>query len=175
MKKKIIDLCKVIAIATLITFVIYLACNIFTRAIFEKVEDREILYFVLHCVNMITYAVCFYFVRTKDLDNLITTNSQFNLQNEAKKYFEHEGKYLLCITSVLALLCEVNCFMVPDGSGVIMMALCMMIFPFYSVIEIPILRAILSLLLANIIPLLLFMYYSYRLNKKTKKPQHLGD
>ena len=166
MKKKYLTLFRAITIATLITFVIYLAFNFITRAIFEKVEHRETLFFILHFVNMITYTVCFYFIRTEDLDTLVTTDSQFNLPNEAKKYFEQEGKYLLCISFVLALLCEVNCFLVPDGSGVFMMALCMMIFPFYSVIEIPLLRAIVSLLLANIVPLLLFLNYSYKINKK---------
>lgn len=162
MKKKTIDLCKAIAISTLLSFICFFAFNIFTRAIFENVEKINL---ILCCVNMITYALCFYFVRTKKLGELIATDSKFNPINEAQKYFFAEGRYLLYIYSILVVLCEVNSLIVSDGSGVILALLCSMFFPFFSSIKIPILRSILNLLLANIIPLLLFEYYSYKINK----------
>lgn len=162
LKKKIIDLFKSIAISTLISFICFFALNIFVRSIFENVKNINL---IIYCINMITYALCFYFVRTKKLDELIATDSKFNPINEAKKYFFTEGRFLLYIYSILVILCEVNSLIVPDGSGAIFVLLCSMFFPFFSSIKIPVLRSILNLLLANIIPLLLFEYYSY----KTKK------
>lgn len=166
MKNKIIDLCKAIGISTLLSFICFFALNIFTRAIFENVEKINL---ILSCVNMITYALCFYFVRTKKLDKLIVENSKFNPINEARKYFFVEGRYLLYIYSILVVLCEVNSLIVAEGSGVILALLCSMFFPFFSSIKIPILRSILNLLLANVIPLLLFEYYSYKINKNELK------
>ena len=166
MKKKTIDLCKAIAISTFLSYICFFALNIFVRAIFENVENINL---ILYCVNMITYALCFYFVRTKKLDELIAKDSDFNPINEAKKYFFTEGRNLLYIYSILAILCEVNSLIVPAGSGFIFVLLCSMFFPFFSSIKVPVLRSILNLLLANIIPLLLFQYYSYKTNKNEMK------
>lgn len=159
-------LCKSIVVSTIISFIFYLVFAGIVNAMFENVEERTTRFFILYCFMMLVYAACFYFIHIKKREELFAPDEKFHLITEAKHYFFTEGKYLLLIYSVLAVLCEIDALIPSDSPGKLIVTLCSMFFPFFTSIKIPVIRALINLLLANVIPLILVEIHSFKLHRR---------
>ena len=167
MKKKVISLFKSIAISSLLSFVVFLLANTFIRALFE---DSERINLILSSFNMIVYGICYYIVRIKDQDNFGESDSSKNdLYNEIKAYFVAEGRYLIGLYAILAVLCEINCLISQGSSGILLVTLCSMFFPLFAYINIPVVRMVLSLIITIIVHIALIVIRYFNINKKTRR------
>ena len=159
MKKTIIGLCKSVIGATVLSFICFFLFNAIVRAIFKNAENINTYLYIL---NMITYTICFYFVRTEKLYVPFSSSSKTSIIDELKAYFRIEGKYLLFIYIFLSVLCEINYMIVTDTPGKLIVTLCSMCFPFSTSIKVPILRSIVSILVVMFNSTALAMYHSYK-------------
>lgn len=162
MRKKTLNLVSAIVICTVLSFVFFFVFNFIIRAIFEDVSDINI---VIYNVNLIVYAFFYYVIHVKKRDEPFSSYENFGFWKEAKAYFSCEGKYLLAIYVVLALVCEIELLIPKSTPGRFICTICSMFFPYIAWIRIPVVRSIVNLAIANIIPFLLVEFNSYRLKK----------
>lgn len=160
--KKTWTLCKAIIISTALSFLGFFLLNTIVRALFEGSDNISI---ILYCFNIIIYCFCFYLIKTNKRDKLYQPSGEFGITSEVKHYYVFEGKNLLCIYTVLAILCELNDVIVQESGGKFFIFICSMFFPFFSSIKVPILRSIVSLMLITTISLILEVYKSYKIKK----------
>lgn len=133
---------------------------------YHTVKISELVWFSF---MMVLSTVPFYFVHFHRKNERFSSNEQFSIIKEAKCYFAAEGKYLLLIYSVLAFLCECNILMKSGSPELLIPTICIMFFPFILYPPIPVVRALLSLLIANAIPLILMEIRSFIIYRKKKK------
>lgn len=166
MRKKTVSLILAIVICSILSFVFFFAFNFIIRAIFEDVDNINI---VIYNVNLIIYAFFYYVIHIKKRDEPFSSDDHFSFLKEAKAYLSCEGKYLFVIYAVLALVCEIE-YQIPKSTpGHFICTVCSMFFPYLFWIRIPVVRSIVNLAISNLIPLLLVEFKSYRLHKKIQK------
>lgn len=169
MKRTIFNLSKAIVMASALSFVCFFVLNWFVRAIFENSDDKNLL---ACCFNMIVYTICFYLVQTKKRKALYRSEDTFNIVGEIQSYIKTEGKYLIAIYGILAVLCELNYLVTPNSTGKLVVTLCSMAFPFLASIKIPGVRSLISLFIVCTMVFVLEVYHSYKIykiNTKTKE------
>ena len=166
MKEKIFKLLQSIVIASIISFAIYIVAGLINHTFYHTVKNSDLVWYSF---MMILYTVSFYFDHFHRNEERFSPEERFNIFKEAKYYFKNEGKYLLLIYSVLSFLCECNCLLKPESPELLIPTLCLMVFPFLVYIPIPVLRTLISLLLANVIPLILVEIRSFIIYREKKK------
>ncbi len=144
---------------------------IFLAAIFENNDDK---FLYMYLVIMIIYAICFYKTAMSNrLETFASHSNKYDFIEESKKYLRKDGKVLVIIYSVCAFACELSYFIItytsiPEEQNIIATA-CLMFFPFIDVVEIPILRSVLNLILAILIAVITTNIKSYLIYKELKK------
>lgn len=164
-KKKIKNLCLAILVCTVLSFAFFFLFNLIVRAAFEDVSNINI---VIYNMNLIVYAFFYYTMHVKKELGPFSSNENSNVAKEAKAYFLCEGKYLLIIYGILAVICEIELLISKSAKGHFISTVCSMFFPYIFWIRIPVVRSIANLAIANLIPLLLVEFRFFRLQKKYK-------
>lgn len=172
MKEKLIDCCKIIFKSTIRAFIMTLLLFLPIFIIFvwmpgDKYDQFADILFVLIC--MVTYFIAFNSVREKERYELYSSNETFHFVDEAKSFFSKEGKYILSIYSLTALLGEIYSLITAYNAQNPFAFLCSWWVPFYGVINIPILRSVIGILLTSIIHLIIVEFNSYKISKKKKE------
>lgn len=170
-KKKVIkDLCLAILVCSILSFVFFFLFNLIVRAIFEDVSNINI---VLYNMNLIVYALFYYAMHIKKELGSFSSDENTSFVKEAKAYFSREGKYLLIIYGILAVICEVELLLAKSAKGHFISTVCSMFFPYIFWIRVPVVRSVVNLAIANAIPLLLVEFRFWRLRKK--QPEQSGE
>ena len=171
MKKAIIslgkDILKSSIVALLISIIFSLVCNILLIGIFHLESDLNFDPIMI-CLNLITYFYFFYSFRERKRYEFFSTNEEFHWWNEVKSYFSAEGKYLLIFYCVMAVLCEINYFITPNTPQKPVVFVCSMFFPFFTILRIPFVRSILSIMIAMVLHTALVEIRSYKTKKKSQ-------
>lgn len=172
MKKKIIDCCKTIFKSTIRAFIMTLLLFLPIFIIFVWVIGNKDQFYdrfsdiLIKIICMITYFISFNSVREKERYELFSSNETFNFIDEGKSFFAKEGKYILSIYSVIALLSEIYSLITANSPQNPFALLCLWFLPFYNIIKIPILRSVISILLTGVIHLIIVEFNSYKISKK---------
>ncbi len=166
-KETIINLIKSIAKSTILSILLSIVLGLIFGAIgtmiFGDDFDREARDSLMRLINIVTYFICFISVKEKERYELFSSNDKFSFKDEFKSYFSAEGKYLLLFYSIMAVLCEFDFIINTDPPRNPICFLCAMFFPLMSVIKLPILRSIVSVLLAFIIHVIIVEVKSYKI------------
>ncbi len=167
--KKIVDCFKMISKSSVRAFIMTLLIflPLFIIAVWAFKDSYE--HFsdtLLRLICMVTYFISFNSVREKERYILFSSNEKFNFVDEGKSYFLKEEKYILVIYAVMATLGEIYSFITPNNTKNPIAFLCSWCLPFYSAINVPILRSIISVLLSGIIHLIIVELNSYKISKK---------
>ncbi len=161
----IISIVKATILSLFLSLVVILIFGAIGTMIFGDDFDRDARDSLMRLINIVTYFICFISVKEKERYELFSSNNKFSFKDEFKSYFSAEGKYLLLIYSIMAVLCEFD-FIINADSKKPINFLCAMFFPLMSVIKIPILRSIISILLVSIIHVIIVEIKSYKITKK---------
>ena len=171
MRSTIFFLLKSIIKATLLSFLIYFISAILIAAAYEDKQSAR--FSVAFLVMFFAYAFSYYMLHEKHrLDTYIPRDAQFTYRSELKAYFAQQGKYLLLIYGVCAVACEISSTVISvlEITGNPVATACCMFFPFYTVIGIPVLRSIASLVIAMGLASALCFLHSWRIkNNKIKQ------
>lgn len=170
MKKQFLSNLKSVFISSIVSFLVYAACVIFLAAAWEY-NDNKFLY--MYCVIAIIYSFCFYHRHMKDrLDTFAAHDKKYDIIQETKMYLKKDGKFLIIIYGICALLCELSYWIIPFTNIPMeqnpIPIICLWFFPFIATIKIPVLRSLVNLLLAIIIAVLTANIRSYAIFKEKK-------
>lgn len=172
MKKNIIYYCRIIVKSSIkafiMTLLIFFPLFIIVACVFGD-RQEQFSEPLLRLICMVTYIISFYFSREKERYELFSCNEKFNFLDEGKIFFAKEGIYILSIYSVVALLGEIYSLITAYNAKNPIAFLCTWCLPFYSAINIPILRSVISILLAGFIHLMIVEFNSYKISKKKKE------
>ena len=169
--EKIISVIKSIVKATVISLLLSIVAFLILGAVGTMIWgddlDKDSL---VRLITFVTYYICFISVKEKERYTLFSSNDKFSFVNEFKSYFSTEGKYLLLLYSIMAVLCEFDFLINPDTAKRPIVFLCAMFFPLMPIIKIPILRSIISILLTFIVHVFIVQIKSYKIYN-TKKAE----
>lgn len=170
-KDFITDLLKGIIKATLLSYGIYLLTANFLAAIFyhDTVGQRDFTPIYLSFIVIYSIAINFTYIRKESNEYYETTAEKFNWQRDMTEYLKAEGKYVLLIYGILAVVMEIGYWMFADAIPNPVEMCLMFCFPLPLVIRIPILRTVLAYMLTIIIHLLLTEWNHYRMYQYWKQ------
>jgi len=171
MKKKLIYSCKIILKsyirALLLSIMIFLP--IFLISLWILGDAHEQISTLLVClICMVTYFISFNSVREKERYEIFSASDKFSIVDECKSYFVAEGKYILLIYSVMAVLSEIYSLITSNSPQNPIAFVCAWCLPFYSIIKIPIVRSIVGILLTMAIHFTIVVFNSRKISKTTK-------
>ena len=168
MKKTIISLAKTVLkasiIALLLTVVYSLIAGILLSGVFK---DGINLDPIVYLISMVTFFIFYYKVRENNRYELFSGDNKFNTITEVKNYIKLEGKYLLIFYSVMAILCELNCLITPATPRKPVVFVCSMFFPFFTALKLPIIRSVISILITCAVHIIIAVFRSYKISKKS--------
>ena len=151
------------AISTILTFGIFVVCSIFFAALAKEMSPQasKILYGIF-------YIVVFYKVHGYRRDSsYFPHEKKFSFAKEAAAIFREELIYYLFIFVPLAIIGEVSCFIF-TGQNVVTFIL-MFVFPFYGVINVPVLRSLVNIAWASAAMLLCAVAKSAKQHRKVSR------
>ena len=127
------------AISTLLTFGIFVVCSIFFAALAKEMSPEA-----SHILYGIFYVIVFYKVHGYRRDSsYFPHEKKFSFAKEVSAVFREELVHYLFIFIPLAVIGEASCF-VFTGQNVVTFVL-MFVFPFYGVINVPVLRSLVNI------------------------------
>jgi len=151
------------AIATLITFGIFIVCSIFFAALAKEMSPEA-----SHVLYGIFYAVVFYNVHGYRRDSsYFPHEKKFSVKKEALAVWREELVHHLFIFVPLAVLAEISCF-VFTGQNFVTLVL-MFVFPFYGVISVPVLRSLVNIAWASAVMLACAVIKSAKQHRKVSR------
>ncbi len=151
------------AIATLLTFGIFVACSIFFAALEKEMSPQA-----SHILYGIFYILVFYNVHGYRRDSsYFPHEKKFSFAKEAAAIFREELIYYLFIFVPLAIIGEVSCFIF-TGQNTVTFIL-MFVFPFYDVINVPVLRSLINVIWASAAMLLCAVAKSARQHRRVSR------
>ena len=171
MKKQLLSNFKSVLISSIVSFFAYLLSVVFLAALWENSANR---FLYMYCVIAIIYSICFYrFHMSNRIDTFATHGEKYNFIQETKAYLKEDGKFLIIIYGICAIVCEISYLIIylsnmPTEQNFVFI-LCLWFFPFIASIKIPILRSVVSLLLASAIAILVANIRSYVIFKDNKR------
>ena len=151
------------AIATLITFGIFIVCSIFFAALAKEMSPEA-----SHVLYGIFYTVVFYNVHGYRRDSsYFPHEKKFSVKKEALAVWREELVHYLFIFVPLAVLAEISCF-VFTGQNFVTLVL-MFVFPFYGVISVPVLRSLVNIAWASAVMLACAVIKSAKQHRKVAR------
>ena len=151
------------AIATLITFGIFIVCSIFFAALAKEMSPEA-----SHVLYGIFYTVVFYNVHGYRRDSsYFPHEKKFSVKKEALAVWREELVHYLFIFVPLAVLAEISCF-VFTGQNFVTLVL-MFVFPFYGVISVPVLRSLVNIAWASAVMLACAVIKSAKQHRKVSR------
>lgn len=169
-KKQIFGIIKSI----LLSYVFYIPATIIMSMIFyQDVEMGERDFTPLYLCMIFIYAIAFYltYIRKSTSEKQISDAETFNWKFDLVNYIKDEGKYLMIIFGILAVILEVSYFILPRDTVNPILIVIGFCFSLTKVIEIPILRTVLAYLVTMTLILLLTTYRHYKEYNYWSKPQ----
>ncbi|MBQ8862420.1 MAG: hypothetical protein IJ021_06760 [Clostridia bacterium] len=151
------------AISNLIAFGIFFIASFIFAAIESEMSPAaaKIFYGVF-------YAVVFYFVHGYRRDSsYFPHEKKFSLTKETAAVFREEIVYYLFIFLPLALVCEIFCFIYTGTSPA--EAILRFVFPFYGVINVPVLRSLVNIVWACAVVLISITLKSAAKHRKVSR------
>ncbi len=151
------------AIATLITFGIFIVCSIFFAALAKEMSPEA-----SHVLYGVFYAVVFYIVHGYRRDSsYFPHEKKFSIKKEALAVWREELVHYLFIFVPLAIIGEVSCFIF-TGQNFVTLVL-MFVFPFYGVIGVPVLRSLVNIAWASAVMLACAVIKSAKQHRKVAR------
>ena len=164
-----------IAKADLLSLVVYLVFfNLINALLYMDVPQEERNFALLYCAWAVIYAIVFYFVHIRKHSEkyvMMNQDAAFHWRSDLRAYMAGEGKQLLILYGVLAVIMEISMLAFPTRNPIGTVLL--MVFPMVGVIRIPILRCLFSWAVTVLFALLLTVWghrrcflYLHRENRK---------
>jgi uncharacterized membrane protein YfcA len=151
------------AISILITFGIFFAFSAFLGALSKEISPEA-----LKIIFGIFYAIVFYKVHGYRRDNsYFPHEKKFSFIKEARAVFFDELVYYLFIFAPLAIAAEISCFVLTEQN--IVTTLLVFVFPFYGIINVPVLRSLVSIVWASAVMLLCAVIKSAKQHRKVSR------
>ena len=160
---KIFFVLKKLITANAVCFGIYLVFSIVFAAIVSKMEPIGISLF-----HGFFYALVFYGVHGFRRDgSYFPHEKRFSPIKESIAFFREELVYYLISFSVLALVCEISCFIAKARNAVV--TIFTFLFPFYGSVNIPVLRSLVNIAFAAAVTLICAVLKSYLGHRKVSR------
>jgi len=148
--------------------------NLINALLYMDVPQEERNFALLYCALAVIYAIVFYFVHIRKHSEeyvMMNQDAAFHWRSDLRAYMAGEGKQLLILYGVLAVIMEISMLAFPTRNPIGTVLL--MVFPMVGVIRIPILRCLLSWAVTVLFALLLTVWghrrcflYWHRENRK---------
>ncbi len=162
-----LDLLKTIGISFVIFF---LSVNLI-RACLEGNNDKYVQDVVLGVLFHPFFAVSFYLMHAKKSAedySLIMSEERYSLVTDIKKIMKGEGKTLLILYGILAVIFAIS-GLIPVEGGNFVLTILSFIFPIYFIIQNTIPAAILGWIITSMISILVIAYSHKRVHTLKEK------
>ena len=167
MKSRIVSLLKSIVLSSLFAFVLYFILAFPLAGAFEDDPNKDLY---ISCCMILIYALSYYVVHERRRkETFAECDEQFTYGKEIKSYFAAEGKYLLILYGICAVIVEIGMLVSPDGFNNSIGVAFAMIYPLTPYIPIPVVRSVLSLLICMLAAVGLAMLRSSRIKRTLRK------
>jgi len=143
--KKVLDLLKCIALASLAALGIFALGSLVIAAVLTEIKNKSVREAVVFLLMMVMYAVFLYrFGMSNRLDTYAKHTDKFAIKKELCAYIHAEGKIMFVIYGIAAIVTEISCLVMQKApQNPIMFVTSFFLGPWFE-LKIPVVRSILA-------------------------------
>ena len=167
MRLTIVKLIKSIVLASLFSLLLYFLTGFPLAAILDGNPNKH---FYISCWMLLLYNLSFYVIHERNrTETFSECDNQFTYSKELKSYFAAEGKYLLLLYGICAVIVEIGMLVSPENFNKSIGGIFAMFYPLTPYIPIPVVRSVTSLLLCMIGAVILVLLRSHKIAGTLKR------
>ncbi len=144
---------KHITLASLADLGVFIASSALLAAIFEGEDKQALRSLVAYVFMMVFYAVFFYRFREYNrISTYMEHTERFDLKGELMAFLRADGKIVLAIYGIAAIVTEISWFVFPSPTPNPVATACLFALgPFSALLPIPVLRSVICFVYAAVV------------------------